>query len=156
MLRGVALAALVALSCGGAAAVVQTNAKLLFALPPSLCGTARRVVYGKGASKLCVSENRVRATRCLGGLDMLGGESESEERRLQYQKDRAEREKGLLQDRLKLAEGAMDGDDERPEFIDRWGGADLAAEGPTRKVLELMSDSEWATDDWATEEAEDS
>ena len=32
---------------------------------------------------------------------------------------------------------------EVPEYISRWGGADLAQEGPTRKVLELMNDSEW-------------
>ena len=30
-----------------------------------------------------------------------------------------------------------------PEYISRWGGADLAQEGPTRKILELMNDSEW-------------
>lgn len=30
-----------------------------------------------------------------------------------------------------------------PEYIARWGGADLAQEGPTRGALELMNDSEW-------------
>jgi hypothetical protein len=32
---------------------------------------------------------------------------------------------------------------EVPDYISRWGGADLANEGPTRKLLELMNDSEW-------------
>mmetsp|Transcript_6386 Transcript_6386/g.12363 ORF Transcript_6386/g.12363 Transcript_6386/m.12363 type:complete len:156 (-) Transcript_6386:212-679(-) len=110
------------------------------------------IVFGAGGRSLGGTRGR-RAEGCT-GMCCADSESESEKRRLQYNKDRAEREEILLKDSLRLAKQTIDCEDKRPDFIARWGGADLAAEGPTRKVLELMCDSEWATDDWASGETE--
>lgn len=63
--------------------------------------------------------------------------------RKKYSADKAMREKSLLAAELLMGEKERGGEDRIQEYIARWGGADLAQEGPTRKVLELMSDSEW-------------
>ena len=70
-------------------------------------------------------------------------DSESERLRAEYLKARDQREETLLSEANRMDEDLATREDVKPEFITRWGGADLANEGPTRKTLELMSDSEW-------------
>lgn len=70
-------------------------------------------------------------------------DSESERLRAEYLKARDQREETLLSEANRMDEDLATREDVKPEFITRWGGADLANEGPTRKMLELMSDSEW-------------
>ena len=60
--------------------------------------------------------------------------------RARYFEERRKREKLLLKYEPSLYANHSN---EVPEYISRWGGADLAQEGPTRKLLELMNDSEW-------------
>jgi hypothetical protein len=69
-------------------------------------------------------------------------DAEANALRQRYLLDKAKRESLLLSKGLRLTVSS-DEKDQRPDYIERWGGADLAQEGPTRKVLELMSDSEW-------------
>jgi hypothetical protein len=80
-----------------------------------------------------------------GGEDGKGNivDSESERLRAEYLKARDQREETLLSEANRMGEDLASREDVKPEFITRWGGADLANEGPTRKMLELMSDSEW-------------
>lgn len=79
-----------------------------------------------------------------GGDGSASVESDSERLRAEYVMARAQREEPLLKSGLNRMDDDLAGrDDVRPDFITRWGGADLANEGPTRKMLELMSDSEW-------------
>eukprot|EP00961_Rhodomonas_salina_P121147 1630451-Rhodomonas_salina.1 len=83
-------------------------------------------------------------------------ESEVERRRQQYLRDRAERERTLLAEGANgTGESVYENKDPDvvPEYIARWGGADLAQEGPTRVTLELMNDSEWCVDHGSVSQA---
>jgi hypothetical protein len=60
-----------------------------------------------------------------------------------YYEERRERERILLGREPLPAARTNQSDESVPTFISRWGGMDLAQEGPTRKLLELMMDSEW-------------
>ena len=64
-------------------------------------------------------------------------------KRKQYLQERLTRERLLLKREPSPVNNQSNADVLVPEYISRWGGADLAQEGPTRKILELMNDSEW-------------
>uniref|UniRef100_A0A7S4KQZ8 Uncharacterized protein n=1 Tax=Guillardia theta TaxID=55529 RepID=A0A7S4KQZ8_GUITH len=70
------------------------------------------------------------------------GEEDAARLKEKYYRDRELREMELLA-ASNVSALYAEPDTGPPAYITRWGGADLAQEGPTRKVLELMSDSEW-------------
>eukprot|EP00961_Rhodomonas_salina_P131079 1764546-Rhodomonas_salina.2 len=94
------------------------------------------------ASCFASSRQPALALRCVAD----SADSEVERRRKQYLRERAE--EGANGKGESLYENKDP--DVVPEYIARWGGADLAQEGPTRGALELMNDSEWAQEGWGT------
>jgi hypothetical protein len=125
--------------------VTEQYMKSCFPVSPWICTTANHDSYPKLLPWIHQNRNKAIRSSQLNDLDPYRDNSDLEDqilhKRKQYLQERLTRERLLLRREPSPVNNQSTAD--VPEYISRWGGADLAQEGPTRKILELMNDSEW-------------
>ena len=124
--------------------IIEQYIKPRFRILPWICTIANHDVHSKLLPRIQRNRNTAIRSSVPTDFDRCDDRDLDEDvifKRKLYLQERLKRERLLLKREPSPVNNQSTAN--IPEYIARWGGADLAQEGPTRKILELMNDSEW-------------